>query len=100
MPFVRALSLFMVKAELVYLPAEGEAKHLHLALKAGSTVAAALEASGIFVTNPETKGLAVGIFSRQVSLDRVVKSGDRIEIYRPLTLDPKEKRRRRAKGKD
>ncbi|CDZ78036.1 hypothetical protein BN59_02333 [Legionella massiliensis] len=89
----------MVKAELVYLPVDGEAIHLHLCLEVGSTVAEALEASGLFVTNPEAKGLTVGIFSKQVPLERIVKSGDRIEVYRPLTLDPKEKRRQRAKGK-
>ncbi|MFC0180664.1 RnfH family protein [Thorsellia kenyensis] len=39
----------------------------------------------------------VGIFSRIVKLDDFVKSGDRIEIYRPLIADPKELRRMRAK---
>ena len=39
---------------------------------------------------------AVGIFSRKVPLDHVLRDGDRIEIYRPLTADPKEMRRQRA----
>jgi putative ubiquitin-RnfH superfamily antitoxin RatB of RatAB toxin-antitoxin module len=40
----------------------------------------------------------VGIFGRIVDLHRAVVAGDRIEIYRPLTADPKEARRRRARG--
>lgn len=67
-------------------------------LPAGSTVAQAIEASGIV---QEISGLVVdparlGIFSRKVTPDHVVGEGDRVEIYRPLTLDPKEARRRRA----
>jgi len=67
-------------------------------LPAGSTVAQAIEASGIareisgFVVDPAR----LGIFSRKVTPDHVVGEGDRVEIYRPLTLDPKEARRRRA----
>jgi putative ubiquitin-RnfH superfamily antitoxin RatB of RatAB toxin-antitoxin module len=32
-----------------------------------------------------------------VAADRVLEEGDRVELYRPLTLDPMEARRRRAK---
>lgn len=95
---VSELSQSMVKVELVYIPAEGEAVHLHLSLEAGATVAKALEVSGLFVTNPETRDMRVGIFAKQVSLDKLLKSGDRIEVYRPLTLDPMEKRRAKAKA--
>ncbi len=35
--------------------------------------------------------MAVGIFSKQVCLETIVREGDRIEIYRPLLIDPKEK---------
>ena len=38
----------------------------------------------------------VGIFGRQVKLNSRLRSGDRIEIYRPLLADPKDIRRRRA----
>lgn len=38
----------------------------------------------------------IGIFSRLVKLTDLVENGDRIEIYRPLTADPKEIRRQRA----
>ena len=39
----------------------------------------------------------VGIFSKQRELQDVVQAGDRIEIYRPLLIDPKAARRLRAK---
>lgn len=38
----------------------------------------------------------IGLFGKIVSFDTVLKTGDRIEIYRPLILDPKEARRKRA----
>jgi uncharacterized protein len=43
--------------------------------------------------------LMVGIFSQRVSLDTAVNDGDRIEIYRPLIIDPKQARRNRARKK-
>ena len=41
----------------------------------------------------------VGIFGKKTTLDHVLKNRDRIEIYRPLILDPKEMRRKRAAKK-
>jgi uncharacterized protein len=41
---------------------------------------------------------ALGIFGRVVGTDHPLKEGDRIEIYRPLTADPKTARRARAKS--
>jgi len=39
----------------------------------------------------------LGIFAKKVTADRVLEEGDRLELYRPLILDPMEARRRRAK---
>jgi putative ubiquitin-RnfH superfamily antitoxin RatB of RatAB toxin-antitoxin module len=39
----------------------------------------------------------IGIFGKQVTLDTLLKPGDRVEIYRPLLLSPTEARRLRAK---
>ena len=41
----------------------------------------------------------VGIFGKKTTLDHPLKDRDRIEIYRPLILDPKEMRRKRAAKK-
>lgn len=87
----------MVKVELVYIAADQTLVHHSLVLETGATVAAALTESGILREYPEVENLPLGIFSKKVSLDTVLKSGDRIEVYRPLTLDPKERRRQRAK---
>ena len=40
----------------------------------------------------------VGVFSRPVRLDTLLREGDRVEIYRPLSCDPKQGRRLRAKA--
>ncbi|MGH8146640.1 MAG: RnfH family protein [Rhodanobacteraceae bacterium] len=70
-------------------------------LPQGSTVADAIERSGIRGKIPEVeiRDDRVGIFARRTSLDAVLRDGDRVEIYRPLKIDPKEARRRRAKNK-
>ncbi len=69
-----------------------------LQLPAGSVVAEAIAASGIAELHPDLVIGAdnVGIFSRLVGLDQVLQEGDRVEIYRALTRDPKESRRLRA----
>lgn len=38
----------------------------------------------------------LGVFSKKVAADHALEEGDRVEIYRALTLDPMEARRRRA----
>jgi len=65
---------------------------VRVSLPAGATVGDALEKSGLL----ELARGKVGIFGRLVRLDSPVADGDRIEIYRPLAVDPKEARRRRA----
>ncbi len=61
-----------------------------LDLEQGATVRVALQAAGLPLDQP------VGIYGRRVELDARLSDGDRVEIYRPLRLDPKEARRRRA----
>jgi putative ubiquitin-RnfH superfamily antitoxin RatB of RatAB toxin-antitoxin module len=41
----------------------------------------------------------VGIFGELCDRSAVPRDGDRIELYRPLTSDPKESRRERARGR-
>ncbi len=40
---------------------------------------------------------AVGIFGRPAGREQPLNAGDRIELYRPLAVDPKDARRARAK---
>ena len=61
----------------------------------------AIEKSGIQKKFPsiDLSKNKVGIFGKQTTLDHLLKDRDRIEIYRPLILDPKEMRRKRAAKK-
>ena len=70
------------------------------AVPQGTTVRAALAASGIADEFPELDlaTCPVGIFSKVIADPerQMVQAGDRLEIYRPLLADPKEIRRLRA----
>ena len=64
---------------------------------ASATVDDAIRISGISARLPNGfKPEAIGIFGRTVSARDTLRDGDRIELYRPLKVDPKEARRRRA----
>lgn len=89
----------MVNVELVYLAKDSPAFYRELSLPAGTTVGEALSHAKIYERHPETRDLAVGIYTKLVSMDTVLRDGDRIELYRPLLVDPKEKRRQIAKVK-
>ena len=71
---------------------------LAVTVDSGTTVAAAIAESGIADRFPEHEldSLAVGIWGRVVAREQVLADGDRIEIYRPLDIDPREARRRLA----
>jgi putative ubiquitin-RnfH superfamily antitoxin RatB of RatAB toxin-antitoxin module len=71
-----------------------------LFLPRGATVADAIEQSGIRKARPDVdiRPEWIGIFARKVSLEALLRDGDRVEIYRPLKVDPKEARRKRARG--
>ena len=74
---------------------------IKLQVSAFANVALCIRRSGILASCHELKleDLQVGIYSRKVGLDAVVKEGDRIEIYRPLLINPMEARRLRAQKK-
>lgn len=63
---------------------------------AGSSIGDAVDASGILAELPGFVPAGYGIFGRVVALGAPLRDGDRIELYRPLTIDPKQARRRRA----
>lgn len=74
-----------------------EVREWSLKLPAGATVQDALKACGL--DREGTPGTAqpdaVGIWGRAAGLDAVLRSGDRIEVYRALKVDPKVARRER-----
>lgn len=64
-----------------------------LELPEGATVGEALKAAGLAQDRP------AGIFGERVAPGTRLSDGDRVEVYRPLRMDPKEARRRRARKK-
>jgi len=73
---------------------------LELEVDAKCTIAEAINLSGILLEFPEIdlSKQKVGVFSQEKKLTDKIKAGDRVEIYRPLTQDPKEARRARAQA--
>ncbi|MCP2076149.1 UNVERIFIED_ORG: putative ubiquitin-RnfH superfamily antitoxin RatB of RatAB toxin-antitoxin module [Pseudomonas lini] len=89
----------MIEVEVVYACVDRQVLRT-FAVPPGTSVRAALEASGITDAFPELDlaTCPIGIFGKVVADpdQRVVQQGDRLEIYRPLLADPKEIRRLRA----
>ena len=87
----------MGSVEVVHCPMNASPLRAQVVFVEGMTVAGVLQQSGFLERHPELVGLPAGIFSQTVSLDTLVKPGDRVELYRPLLVNPMEKRRQRAK---
>ena len=86
-----------IAVEVVYLLAE-EQIVISLEVPRGSTVQDVIDLSGLPERFPgiAAAGAPVGIYGRITARDASVSDGDRVEIYRPLTADAKQARRRRA----
>lgn len=84
-----------MKVGIVYaLP--GKQTWLTVDVPEGATVQQAIDRSGILRQCPEIdlSQQKVGVFSKAATLETVVEEGARIEIYRPITVDPKTVKRR------
>lgn len=68
-------------------------------LPVGATVAEAVAASGLVSEWPgiEVADDRLGVFGRRVTSRQLLCDGDRVEVYRPLAMDPKDARRRRIR---
>lgn len=90
--------MLRIDIEVAYAKPE-EQVILALKLPEGSSVEQAIKASGVLTRFPEidlSGSNRVGIFGNVCGMDRILNQADRIEIYRPLLIDPKDARRRRA----
>ncbi|MCD6026009.1 MAG: rnfH [Solimicrobium sp.] len=69
-----------------------------LQVSQGATIQQAIMLSGLIEAFPEIilAHLKMGIYSKLSSPDTVLRDLDRVEIYRPLEVDPMAARRRRA----
>lgn len=72
---------------------------IELELPEGSRIAEALEAPAVRVSlaGIDASSWAVGVWSRRCGRDRVLRDGDRVELYRPIVADAKSMRRERAR---
>jgi uncharacterized protein len=86
-----------MQVTLVYSPTPRELREWPLDVPAHATVAMALQASGIATEFPgiDWKTAELGVWGHKVSLAQVLHEHDRIEVYRPLLVDPKVARRER-----
>jgi hypothetical protein len=87
----------MLSIEVCYALPGGQTL-IAVELPDGATVQQALDASGILKRYPQINlaGQKVGVFGKLKPLDAVLADHDRVEIYRPLMVDPKAARQRRV----
>lgn len=89
----------MIKVEVAYATPEKQLI-VELEVAKGTTMVEAVAKSGIEMEFPglQTTGAPMGLFGRKVAKPEleVLNEGDRIEIYRPLLIDPKQARLNRA----
>ena len=74
---------------------------IELEVPRGTTAGGAVAAARVAQRFPELDlaRARLGIWSRPCEAATVLKDGDRVEVYRPLRADPKERRRERAQLK-
>lgn len=86
----------VLRVEVAYSPRPGVVDLVALTLPAGATAADALRESGVLQRHgldPST--LPIGIWGRIQDAATRLRDRDRVELYRALTVDPKEARRQR-----
>lgn len=96
---------------LAYAQSATQSVYLEMEVTEGTTLLQALELAGWLQQYPALKqwcqehlldqkinhkSWCVGVFSQKKPLSYILKAHDRIEIYRPLTIDPMRKRKKRA----
>ena len=84
---------------LVTFAAPERSVQRELTVARGATIAQAVAQSDIAreITGVDVDTLKVGVWGRVNPRDTPVSDGDRIELYRPLTADPKAARAQRAR---
>jgi putative ubiquitin-RnfH superfamily antitoxin RatB of RatAB toxin-antitoxin module len=88
----------MIQVTLSCSPAAREVFEQVLQLEDGTALSEAVRASGLSQRFPDLDwrhAMTPGVWGRMVEWDRALKDGDRIELCRPLTVDPKVARRER-----
>jgi len=88
-----------IRVEVAYV--DGSCQFLReIELPAGATLGEAITASGLAeLTGVDAAALDSGVWSIRAPRERVLEDGDRVELYRPLRIDPMEARRARARDR-
>ena len=88
-----------MKIAVAFSPGPGAALELSRELPEGATALDAVRASGLAERFPDVDfgAATIGVWGRACAPDTRLQDGDRVEIYRPLTMDPNEARRLRAR---
>jgi putative ubiquitin-RnfH superfamily antitoxin RatB of RatAB toxin-antitoxin module len=86
-----------LRISVVYAPTARTLHEVQLSLAAGVTVWAAVQASGVLAHFPalDLAQAGVGVWGQSARPEQVLRDLDRVEIYRPLLVDPKVARRER-----
>lgn len=84
-----------LEVEVVFSPAPRQVESSTVSLPSGSCVKDALQAAGLL---GRVQGMSLGIWGRKTTLGHGLKNRDRVEVYRPLIVDPKEARRVRYRA--
>ena len=89
--------LAQASVTIIFSPRPREVRESVLQVPLGSKVheVLTLGARRWGMPSAELLALDMGVWGRRVSADQVLSDGDRLEIYRPLTVDPKVARRER-----
>ena len=93
-----------MKITVVYAPSPQEFREWQTQLPEGSTLRQAMAHCGALQELAElsellaTGALTVGVWGRAARADQLLQEDDRVEIYRPLRVDPKVARRERFRG--
>lgn len=87
----------LISITLVYSPRAREVHEVTLVVEQGCTAAQAVHISGLLQEMPATQVSALewSVWGRKTTPQQVLRAHDRVELCRPLTVDPKVARRER-----
>lgn len=86
----------LIDVEVVCAEAPHRVRRCALRLPAGSTAVDALRACGWWPDAGQALP-AIGIWGKRCDADAPLREHDRVELYRPLAIDPMQARRQRGR---
>lgn len=91
----------LIAVTVAFSAAPGHEEVVDVLVRPDASVQHAIATSGLHLRYPlvDFEALRPGIWGKLVARDAQVRANDRIEIYRPLVVDPKLARSRRAAKK-